>query len=351
MDLFAMPDYDGHEQVSFFNDVASGMRAIIAIHWGGPIGTAGGGCRMQEYADGEAALRDVLRLSKAMSYKLAIAGLPGGGAKSCMLGRPRGEQREAWLLAFGRAVESLGGHYMVGEDVGTTVADMEIIARETSYVVGRVGDTAPIAAWGVFVGLRAAVERELGRSDLSGLVVAIQGMGGVGMQLGRDLVAAGAHLVVTDIDAAACERAKHELGARIVAPHEIWDVQADVLAPCALGSVLDDRTIPRLKARFVAGGANNQLAEDRHARMLAERGIVYLPDFVINAGGAIAAAQEVASFDDESASQRAERARAQTERIVVSVLDEIFEASERERITPHDAAVAVAKRHIAELMQ
>lgn len=349
MQLFDAPDFDDHEQVCFFFDAPSQLRAIVAIHASGPIGTAGGGCRMRVYPDDAAALQDALRLSKAMSYKLALAGLPGGGAKSIILGDPHRDKSEALLRAFGRAVESMAGRYIVAEDVGTTARDMEIIATETSYVVGRVDDTSPATGFGVFVGLRTAVEHALHRRDLEGLTVAIQGVGGVGFHLGEELTAAGAKLYVSDVDREAVRRAVDQLGAVAVPVHDIHGLDVDVFAPCALGGTLDDATIPRLRAKVIAGGANNQLAEDRHARVLAERGILYAPDFVINAGGVIAAALEVEAFADDVVDAATQRSRARTGALVIEgILREVFSRAARDGLSTHEAAVRLAKERLSD---
>ncbi len=348
MAVFESPVFDDHEMISFVCDPDAGLRAIIAIHWGGPIGTAGGGCRIHPYPTEAAALRDVLRLSRAMSYKLALANLPGGGAKSVILADPRTEKTPELLQAFGRAIEGLGGKYIVAEDVGSTPADMEVIASETDYVVGRASDTSPATGFGTFVGLEAAVKHALKRDDLSGLQVAIQGMGGVGYHLGRELARVGAKLWVCDPDDVACQRALDEFGATRVGLDEIYDLDVDVFSPCAMGDVLDDDTIPRLKAKVIAGGANNQLRDEtRHAAALAERGIFYAPDFVLNAGGVIAASVEVNSFESDGDVDLFAVSCERT-RVIADLVDEIVELSESASITTHDAAVQLAKARIAE---
>lgn len=347
MGIFDAPEFDEHEQVSFVHDPVTGLRAIIAIHWSGPIGTAGGGCRVHPYPSERAALRDVLRLSRAMSYKLALAELPGGGAKSVILADPKRDKTPELLRAFGRAVDGLGGRYIVAEDVGTTMADMEIIAQVTEYVVGRVNDTSPMTGHGVFVGLQAAVRHQLGRSDLAGLRVAIQGVGGVGLSLARELSRAGAKLWITDVDPARVAKAVAETGATAVAPEAIYDIDADVFSPNALGDVLDDTTIPRLRVRVVAGGANNQLVEERHADALAARGILFAPDFVLNAGGVIAASQEVETFEGQVADAAAQdRAAHERTAIIANILDDVIALSHREGINTQAAAVRLAKARI-----
>lgn len=346
MSLYRHPDFDDHEHVSFFADEASGLRAIVAIHTTAPMGIAGGGCRIWPYPTDDDALRDVLRLSRAMSYKLALCDMPAGGAKSVVIADPAKDKTEALLRALGRAVERLGGRYVIAEDVGTTPEDMRIIGKETRYVVGRRTNTGPATAYGTFVALRTAVHRALGRDDLAGLSVAVQGLGNVGRRLCGHLAGAGARLVVTDVDERAVRAVAGELGGgregavRAVAPDAILEQEVDVLAPCALGAILDDATIPRLRCKVIAGAANNQLAEERHADALAARGILYAPDFIVNAGGVIGAAQEGA--EDEEA-----RALRETERIG-PLLTAAFERAGRERITPHAAAVRMAKEKIRE---
>lgn len=312
------------------------------------MGTAGGGCRIHPYATEAAALRDVLRLSRAMSYKLALAALPGGGAKSVILADPHLHKTPALLRAFGRAVEGLGGRYICAEDVGSTPADMEEIATETEYVVGRRSDTSPATGFGVFLGLEWAVRHKLGLDDLAGLRVAIQGVGGVGRQLARELARAGARLWITDIDERARQAMVDELGATAVDPKAIFDVEADVFAPCALGDVLDDDTIPRLRVKVVAGGANNQLRDEaRHAAALEARGIFYAPDFVLNMGGVIAAAQEVGSFEgDGDTAETLYASACDRTRVIASVLDEIVQLAATKGLTTHAAAVELAKARI-----
>ncbi|MGH6618579.1 MAG: Glu/Leu/Phe/Val dehydrogenase dimerization domain-containing protein [Alphaproteobacteria bacterium] len=289
MPVFASPDFDNHELVAFGADPDSGLRAIIGIH-NTNLGPALGGCRMWPYADEDAALRDALRLSRGMTYKAAITGLPYGGGKSVIIGDPRTGKTEALLRAMGRFVDSLGGRYHTAEDVGTTVADMDVLRKETRYAHGfsaSSGDPSPATAYGVLMGIQAALAFTRGSDDLRGRTVAVQGLGNVGRRLCRYLADAGAHLLVADIDAAAVDRAIREFGATPVSPDAIHRAKADVFAPCALGAILNDRTIPALGAPIVAGSANNQLAEPRHGAALKARGVLYAPDYVINAGGLI----------------------------------------------------------------
>jgi len=299
MPVFSHPEARGHEQVVFCRHEASGLRAVIAVH-DTTLGPALGGCRMWPYVDEADAVRDVLRLSRGMTYKAACAGLDLGGGKSVILGDPRKDKSEALFRAFGRYVDSLGGRYITAEDVGTSVADMEWISRETRHVTGKSaatggsGDPSPVTAWGVFHGMKAACERAFGSSSLEGRRVAIQGVGNVGRNLARYLHEQGARLFVSDIDGERVEKVARECQATVVADRELLSLDVDVFAPCALGGVLDDAGIAALRARVVAGAANNQLEdEDRHGRALAARGIVYAPDYVINAGGLINVSAEL----------------------------------------------------------
>ena len=307
----------GHETVLFGCDTETGLRAIIALH-NTRRGPALGGCRIWAYASEEQALADVLRLSRSMTYKAAMADLPFGGGKAVIIADPRRDKTEGLLRAVGRFVDSLGGRYITAEDVGTSVEDLRTIARETKHVAGiadrldadgrwRSGDPSPTTALGVLVGLRASLRERLGRDDLTGTRVAIQGLGHVGWYLAEYLRSAGARLWVTDIRAEARERAAAELEATVVEPDAIYDQPVDVFAPCALGGVLDEQTIPRLQARIVAGSANNQLAADEHGEMLRRRGVLYAPDYVINAGGLIDVAHGFGDYDPRQARLHIER--------------------------------------------
>ncbi len=297
MSLFSAQDFDEHEQVVFAADAETGLRAIIAIH-DTSRGPALGGCRMWNYDSEDEAIRDALRLSRGMTYKAAIANLSLGGGKSVIIGDPRTDKTPELLRAMGRAVENLKGRYIIAEDVGTCVEDMTQFRKETRHVTGLApeqggsGDPSPSTALGVLMGLKAAVDYRDDGKGLSGLRVAVQGMGHVGFHLCRYLAAEGAELVVTDIRESSVQRAVDAFGATAVEPDAIFDADVDVFAPCALGAILDDDTIPRLKAGIVAGSANNQLAEARHGDALRERGILYAPDYVINAGGVIQVAAE-----------------------------------------------------------
>lgn len=291
MECFNAPDFDHHEQVVFAHDAASGLKAIIAIH-DTTLGPAMGGCRIWPYADEAAALTDALRLSRGMTYKSALAGLPVGGGKAVVIGDARHIKTPALLTALGRAIDRLGGRYITAEDVGTSPADMAQVAQVTRFVTGisrdgSGGDPSPYTARGVYHGIRAAVRHRLGSDSLAGIHVAVQGLGHVGSALCQMLASAGAQLSITDIDADRCYRLAHRLGATPVAPDAILDTEADVFAPCALGAVITADTLPRLRVAIVAGAANNQLATDDLADALQARNILYAPDYAINAGGII----------------------------------------------------------------
>ena len=297
--MFSHPDYDGHEALLFAQDAASGLRALIAIH-DTTLGPAFGGCRIYPYASEQHAMTDVLRLSRGMTYKAAICGLPYGGGKSVIIADPRRDKTPALLHAMGRIIEGLGGRYITADDVGTTLADLAIIREVTRHTAGATAaaqQALPVTAFGVFEAMRAAAEVCLGRSNLEGVRVAVQGLGNVGMPLCGYLSGAGAVLVVSDLEANRCAQAAATYGAMLVAPEEIHAQHVDVFAPTALGSVLNDATIPRLCCRVVCGGANNQLAEARHDAALAARGIVFVPDYLANAGGVIDFHQE--TIDDQ----------------------------------------------------
>jgi leucine dehydrogenase len=302
---------------------------------------------MWPYASDEAALDDVLRLSRGMTYKSALAGLAYGGGKAVIIGDARRDKSPALFEAFGRFVDSLGGRYVTAEDVGTSPADFEIVRRQTRHVAGIAeggsGDPSPATAWGVFNGLRATVKHRLGRDDLAGLTVAVQGLGHVGWALAEHLYQAGVRLVVADIDAARLDRARAGLGATVVEPQALFDVEADVFAPNALGAVLNDDTIARLKVAAVAGSANNQLAEDRHGAALQARGILYAPDYVINAGGIINISHEGPRYSKETAFAHCAR--------IHDTLLELFERAARDGVPTNEMADRLAEERIAAARQ
>jgi leucine dehydrogenase len=298
MDIFGMREFDGHERVVFGYDELTGLSSIIAIH-STALGPSAGGCRMWAYGSTSEAVTDVLRLSRGMSYKNAMAGLPFGGGKAVIIGDSRRTKSPELFQAFGRFVGSLAGRYITAEDVGTTTADMEQVARTTQFVSGlgrrpgeAGGDPAPKTALGVFLGLKAAVKFRFGRSELDGLSVAIQGVGGVGYHLCRLLAAEGAQLRVADVRPAATRRVSDEFNAVTVPVETVLAEDVDVLAPCAMGAILNAQSIPSIRARVVAGAANNQLAEEKDGAALQAAGVLYAPDYVVNAGGIISVARE-----------------------------------------------------------
>ncbi len=361
--LFSHPEFDNHEHLSFFCDPETGLKAIVAIH-NTSRGPALGGCRMFPYASDEEAVRDVLRLSRGMTYKSALANLDLGGGKSVIIGNPREQKTEALMEAMGRHLESLGGRYIAAEDSGTSVPDLKVMGRHTGHVAGIAsrtgfdgnpsnGDPSPATAYGTFIGLKAAVKHKLGRDNLNGLKVAIQGIGNVGFRLARHLKEAGAELWVYDIHEDNMHRAVDQLGARPAAAEDILSLPVDVVAPCAMGAVLNDHSIPQLQARVVAGAANNLLERPEHDAMLRDRGILYAPDFAINAGGIIDVFYERTGATPEKV-----RAHVDT---IGDTLTEIFNRSERsgrptgeianelaeERFKKHSAGASLASGQLA----
>jgi leucine dehydrogenase len=344
MDLFGhMATYD-YGEVHVCRDQASGLRAIVAVH-DTRLGPSLGGCRFLHYERDEDALVDALRLARGMTYKAAITGIEHGGGKSVLL-RPRGHfDRVALFRAFGRFIENLGGHYITAEDSGTSLEDMEIIRSVTKHVTGvspdngGSGDPSPFTALGVRRGIEACVKHHMGRDDLQGLHVAVQGIGHVGYHLCRELHEKGVRLTVADVDPLKAERANREFNASVVPIEKIFDVECDVLAPCALGSALNDGTIPRLRCKIVAGAANNQLAEPRHGDSLYQRGILYAPDYAINAGGLVNVAQEVKGYD-------ANVARDKTLKIYDTIL-EICERSKTLQLPTYRVADTIVEERLA----
>lgn len=341
MPVFDHPEFDHHQQIVFGSDEASGLRAIIAIH-DTTRGPALGGLRIFPYASEEEALTDVLRLSRGMTYKSALADLPLGGGKAVIIADPRRDKTPELLRAMGRLVDTLGGAYITAEDSGTSEADMRLIAETTEHVGGlschgaASGDPSPFTAWGVFCALKSAVRHGLRRDDLAGVRVAVQGVGNVGAHLARHLHAAGARLVLTDVDATALAHLAEELGAEAVAPAAIADAEVDVFAPCALGAALSEGVVDHLKARVVCGAANNQLAAPAIAERLMARGILYTPDYVANAGGVIEIAWQ--RRDD----YRRDAVMGHIEGIGAT-LDEIFARADREGLSPATVADDLAR--------
>jgi leucine dehydrogenase len=341
--VFEMMAEHGYGEVHLRRDAPSGLNAIVAIH-DTRLGPALGGCRFIEYTHEEFALRDALRLARGMTYKAALCGVPHGGGKSVII-RPKGAfDRSALFRAFGRFIEDLGGRYITAEDSGTGLSDMEVIRSTSRHVTGvdprhgGSGDPSPFTALGVRRGIEACVRFAMGKDSLKGVHVAVQGIGHVGYHLCRELHAEGATLSVADVDPLKAERAQREFGATVLPLDQIFAAECDVFAPCALGSALNDGTIPQLRCRIVAGAANNQLAEARHADDLRQRGIAYAPDYAINAGGLINVAQEIVGYD-------AAHVRERTVRIYDTIL-EILQRAERGDCTTTRIADAMVEEKL-----
>jgi leucine dehydrogenase len=330
----------GHEQLVLCQDSASGYRGIIAIH-STVLGPALGGTRFWNYASDEEAIVDALRLARGMTYKNAVAGLNLGGGKSVIIGDNRTPNREMIFRAHGRFVESLGGRYVTAEDVGTSTSDMDYVHMETDYVsglAGRSGDPSPVTAHGVFRAIEASAKQRWGSDDLTHRTVAIQGCGHVGYFLSKELHERGAKLVVTDIDPDRVKRVVNEFGARSVGADEIYGVQADIFAPCALGAIINDKTIPQLKVEVVAGAANNQLLEERHGDELERRNILYAPDYVANAGGVINVYSEIAGWSSTRAFRKADE--------IYDTILKVFDIAAHEHIPTYLAADRLAEQRI-----
>ncbi len=342
MSIFDDSEYDNHEQVLFCRDREAGLFAIIAIH-DTTLGPAAGGCRMWPYASVDDAVTDVLRLSQAMSYKNALAGLALGGGKSVIIGDPNKDKNEKLLISFARFVQRLSGQYYTAEDIGIGINDVEVLARESDYVFGltTTGDPSPFTARGCFEGIRAAVKHKLRRGSLDGLKVAVQGVGNVGRFVCKNLNEAGAELIIADVNPEAVAYAVENFGAKVVAPDEIYLQNVDIFSPCAIGGILNDDTIPLLKTSIVAGVANNQLAEARHDQLLHDRGILYAPDYVINAGGMLNASGDI--FGQYNVNQVMER--------VMGLYDatlRIFETAQQEDRLASEVADDLARQKIAD---
>ncbi len=335
-----------HEEVVFCQDKAIGLRCIIAIH-NTQLGPALGGVRMWNYESTELALQDVLRLSKGMTYKAAIAGLNLGGGKAVIIANPKSEKNEAVFRAFGTFVESMNGRYITAEDVGTDVNDMEYIFMETSNVVGVAkthggsGDPSPWTALGVLEGIRACVEFKLGRNDLRGLGVAVQGAGNTGRELIELLLENGMHIYVCDIDRSRLERYQNNTDVTIVSSEDIYEVDADIFCPCALGAILNEKTIPKLRCKIVAGASNNQLAGPESGDELYRRKILYAPDYAINAGGLMNVSIEFQGYDEMRANRMI--------RNIYYIMKTIFQLSAKENLPEYRCADRVAEKRIEEI--
>lgn len=339
--VWDLPDFDDHEAVHLFRDPASGLWAVIAVH-STKLGPAAGGTRFWHYADRSAAVTDALRLSRGMSYKNAMAGLSAGGGKAVILADSARTKTDVMLDTFARAVESLGGAYITAQDVGMSEDDMVRLSQTTAHVAGlpgQGGDPGPYTARGVYLGVKAAARRALGAGDMRGVRVAIQGVGSVGGGLARHLAADGAVLTLADVDGGRAAALGAELGAQVVPVDSIMASEADILCPCALGAVLTDSSVAALRVRAVAGGANNQLATGGEAHVLADRGILYAPDYVINAGGIINVMRLVDGAGEDQVNARIDS--------IPDRLEQVWQESEASGQTSADVADAMARAQIS----
>ncbi|MCR9153886.1 MAG: leucine dehydrogenase [Bacteroidetes bacterium] len=342
--VFASASFKDHEQVVFCNDAETGLKAIIGIH-DTTLGPALGGTRMWNYENELEAIRDVLRLSRGMTFKASISGLNLGGGKAVIIGDSRKDKTDALMQKFGEYVNSLSGRYITAEDVGINTHDMEMVKMKTDHVtgvpisMGGSGDPSPVTAYGVFMGMKAAVQYKFGTDDLNGRKVMVQGIGHVGETLVKHLTEAGADVIINDIHMDRMEEVAAKYQAKIFAG-DVFEADFDIYAPCALGATVNPQTIDRLKASIIAGAANNQLADEwRDGTTLKTKGILYAPDFLINAGGLINVNSEIAHYDREESLRR-------TENIYDTTL-EIFRKAELDDITTHQAALTIAKDRIS----
>lgn len=343
MEIFKKMEEHDYEQLVFCQDKNSGLKAIICIH-DTTLGPALGGTRMWNYETEEEAIEDAIRLGRGMTYKNAAAGLNLGGGKTVIIGDPLKDKNEEMFRAFGRFIQGLNGRYITAEDVGTTVADMDLIHEETDFVTGispafgSSGNPSPVTAYGCYIGMKAAALEAFGDDSLKDKTVTVQGVGNVAYTLCEYLHKEGANLIVTDINKDAVQRAVDNFGATAVEPNDIYSQEADIFAPCAMGAIINDDTIPQLKVKVIAGSANNQLKEERHGDELEARGIVYAPDFVINSGGVINVADELYGYNNERAMKRVET--------IYDSISRIFEISKRDGIPSYQAADRMAEERI-----
>lgn len=341
MSVFNLTDFDNHEQVTFFHDEPTGLKAIIAIH-NTNLGPALGGCRFWNYASDDEALKDALRLSRGMTYKSALANLDLGGGKAVIIGDARTQKTPELLRAFGRFINRLNGLYITAEDVGTSPKDMDIIRTQTPHVVGLdtdqggSGDPSIMTAYGTLMGMKACVERVYKSQSFSGLRIALQGLGHVGLPLAQQLHDLGAHLIISDIHADSLKIAEDRFQATIVKPDDIYDVDCDIFSPCALGGVVNDQTLDRLKCKIIAGSANNQLAEGRHGLALRRKGILYAPDYLINAGGIINVTYEGPTYNKEKVLQHVNT--------IYDTLIEIIDLADKMDISTNAASDRIAEQ-------
>ena len=343
MKIFDYMGSYGYEQLVMWSDPATGLKAMVAIH-DTTLGPACGGLRIWPYETEELAIRDVLRLSRAMTYKSAVADLPLGGGKAVIIADSHTQKTEALMRAFGRFLNTLGGRYLVTTDVGSTGQDLEYISQETNYVVGLPinmggsGDTSIMTGLGIYMGMKASAKEVWGNDSLKGKRVAMQGFGKVATYTAHHLIKEDSHIVVTDINEEAMDRGR-KLGLEVVAPDEIYDVDCDIFSPCALGGVINPDTIPRIKARIVAGGANNQLLTEADGEELHRREVLYAPDYLINAGGIINVSAEI------GATYSADRAREKTERIY-ELMSQVAHVSKTEEISTSRSADRIAEQRL-----
>jgi leucine dehydrogenase len=341
MEVFDRDTSGEYERVAFCRDPSAGYRGIIVIH-NTALGPAVGGTRFWNYSKDEEAFDDALRLARGMTYKSALAGLPFGGGKSIIIGDNKIREREAIFRAHGRFVETFAGRYITAEDVGTSTSDMNYVRMETNYVAGladRSGDPSPLTAHGVFRAIQAAAMHRWGSDEVTTKRVAVQGCGNVGYHLCRELHQAGARLIISDIDADRAQRVANEFGATTVQPDEIYGVDADIFAPCALGGIINEETIPQLNVEIITGAANNQLLKTEHGDLLEERNILYAPDYVANAGGIINGCIELLGWERSYSFQKV--------RGIYDTLLAIFEIANAEGIPTYQAADRLAERRLA----
>ncbi|MFY0604046.1 MAG: Glu/Leu/Phe/Val dehydrogenase [Flavobacteriaceae bacterium] len=342
--VFGQISFDGHEQIVFCNDEDTGLKAIIGIH-NTVLGPALGGTRMWSYKTEWEALNDVLRLSRGMTYKSAITGLNLGGGKAVIIGDAKTQKNDDLMRKFGEFVDSLGGKYITAEDVGMATRDMDVIREVTPYVTGiseskgGSGNPSPVTAYGVYMGMKAASKYKFGTDNLAGKRVLVQGIGNVGETLVKHITDEGAQVIINDIHEQRLEELSKKYNANVVLGNDIYGLDIDIYAPCALGATINDQTIHQLRAKVIAGAANNQLADEiKHGKLLKEKGIAYAPDFLINAGGIINVYAELEGYNKEESIRK-------TENIYNTTL-EIFQLSEKENITTHRAAFDIAQNRL-----
>ncbi len=343
--VFGQLSFDNHEQIVFCNDKDTGLKAIIGVH-NSVLGPALGGTRMWNYDNEWEALNDVLRLSRGMTYKSAITGLDLGGGKAVIIGDAKKDKTPEMMRKFGAFIQGLNGKYITAEDVGTTTQDMEAISEVTSYVTGTsvekggAGNPSPITAYGVYMGMKAAAKHQFGSENLENKKILVQGIGHVGESLVAYLTNEGAKVQIADINVARLEEVGNKFGAKIFNGPDLYTADVDIYAPCAMGATINDQTIFKIKAKIIAGAANNQLANEQiHGQILKERGILYAPDFLINAGGIINVFSEIAHYNRDEVMRR-------TENIYNTTL-EIFGLAQQNNVTTHEAAMLIAENRIA----